>query len=464
VGDSPHGAGSRASADPVAPVTGEASANRPPAPAPGPRWRRLLRAATVDLTPMRTSQDFRLLFFGQAVSFAGSMITYVAVPFQVYKLTGSSLAVGLLSLVELAPLLVAALVGGALADAHDRRRLVLLSELGLAAVSIVLAVNALLPRPQLWVLFVAAAVAAGLDGIQRPSLDSLVPRIVRREEIPAAAALNSLRTTFGMVLGPPIGGLLIALAGLPLTYAVDVLSFAASLVALGRMRAVPPPPEAEPPSLRRIAEGLRYARSRPELMGTYLVDINAMLFGMPIALFPALATRYGGPGVLGLLYAAPSVGSMLATLTSGWTGSVYRHGRAVLLAATAWGLAILGFGLAGPLWLALVMLALAGAADMISGIFRSTIWNQTIPDQLRGRLAGIEQISYSSGPLLGNVEAGTVASLTTVRTSVVSGGVLCVVGCAVLAVVLPAFKSYDARPSLPGGSAATAVRSAVDAG
>ncbi len=464
MGEGPHGAGSRASADPVAAVTGEASANPPPAAVPGPRWRRILRAATVDLTPMRTSRDFRLLFFGQAVSFTGSMITYVAVPFQVYRLTGSSLAVGLLSLVELAPLLVAALVGGALADAHDRRRLVLLSELGLAGISGVLFANALLPRPQLWVLFVAGGVAASLDGIQRPSLDSLVPRIVRREEIPAASALNSLRSTFGMVLGPPLGGLLIALAGLPATYAVDVVSFAASLAALMLMRAVPPPPEAERPSLRRIAEGLRYARSRPELMGTYLVDINAMLFGMPIALFPALATRYGGPGVLGLLYAAPSVGSMLATLTSGWTGSVHRHGRAVLLAATSWGFAILGFGLAGPLWLALVTLALAGGADMISGIFRSTIWNQTIPDSLRGRLAGIEQISYSTGPLLGNVEAGAVASLTSVRTSVVSGGVLCVAGCAVLAVALPAFNAYDARRRPVGGAADTTARSAVDAG
>ena len=454
--ETPHGAGSRASADPVAAGTGEAS----PAPVAAAGRRSLIRAATIDVGPLRTSRDFRLLFFGQAVSFAGSMITYVAVPFQVFALTHSSLAVGMLSLVELAPLLVAALVGGALADAHDRRRLVLLSELGLAFVSGVLAVNALLPRPQLWVLFAVAGVAATFDGIQRPSLDALVPRIVRREEVPAAAALNSLRSTFGMVLGPPLGGLLIALAGLPATYAVDVASFAASLVALGLMRAVPPPPEAERPSLRRIAEGLRYARSRPELMGTYLVDINAMLFGMPIALFPALATRYGGPGVLGLLYAAPSVGSMLATLTSGWTASVGRHGRAILLAAAAWGLAIVGFGLASSLWLALVMLGLAGAADMISGIFRSTIWNQTIPDSLRGRLAGIEQISYSTGPLLGNVEAGAVAALTTVRTSVVSGGVLCVAGCGVLAILLPAFNRYDARrhpaaavPPPPAGSA-----------
>jgi len=450
----------RASADPLAGTGGGAA----PPDAVDRRWRRVLRATTVDLTPLRNFRDFRLLFFGQAVSFTGSMITYVAVPFQVYTLTGSSLAVGLLSLAELGPLLVAALVGGALADARDRRRMVQLTELGLATISGVLLLNAVLPRPQLWILYVAAALAATLDGLQRPSLDALVPRIVPREEIPAASALSSLRMNLGMVLGPPLGGLLIALAGLPATYAVDLISFAASLVALRLMRAVPPPPQAEPPSLRRIMEGLRYARSRPELLGSYLVDINAMLFGMPIALFPALASRYGGASVLGLLYAAPSVGSLLATLTSGWTSRVHRHGRAILLAATAWGLAIVGFGLSDSLWLALVMLGLAGAADMVSGIFRTTLWNQTIPDALRGRLAGIEQLSYTTGPLLGNVEAGAVAALTSVRTSVVSGGILCVAGCAVLAVLLPAFVRYDARHgAATSTSPAVSPDSAVDA-
>jgi len=250
----------------------------------------------------------------------------------------------------------------------------------------------------------------------------------------------------------------------PLAYAVDVVSFGASLLALGLMRAVPPAVDAERPSLRRVAEGLRYARSRPELMGTYLVDINAMLFGMPTALFPALANRYGGAGALGLLYAAPSVGSLLATLTSGWTGSVHRQGRAVLLAATAWGLAIVGFGLAGSLVPALVMLVLAGGADMISGLFRMTIWNSTIPDSLRGRLAGIEQVSYSTGPLLRNVEAGAVAALTSVRTSVISGGILCVLGCGALAVLLPAFTRYDARQQPVEGLPAATTPSAVDAG
>jgi len=224
-----------------------------------------------------------------------------------------------------------------------------------------------------------------------------------------------------------------------------VVSFAFSLALLRMMRAVPPPPDAARPSLRGVIEGLRYARSRQELLGTYVVDIVVMVFGMPQALFPAIATRYGGAGVLGLLYAAPSVGSLLANATSGWTGRVRRQGRAILVAAAIWGAAIAAFGVAGELWLALVLLGLAGAADMVSGIFRLVIWNQTIPDHLRGRLAGIELLSYSSGPLLGNVEAGAVAAAFGVRASVVSGGLLSLAGVVVVALAMPLFRTYDAR-------------------
>jgi MFS family permease len=407
--------------------------------------RGLLRLATIDIGPLRRRRDFRLLFIGQGVSFFGSMITYVAIPFQAYQLSGSSLVVGLLGLAELVPLLAAAFIGGALADAFDRRRLMQLTELSFAAASLVLVANALLPDPQLWVLFVMSALLATLDGLQRPSLDALTPRLVERDELVAAGALASFRMTIGMIAGPAVGGVLVATAGVPATYAVDTATFAVSLVALRMMRAVPPPPEAEPPSLRRILEGLRYAGSRPELMGTYIVDIVAMFFGMPMALFPAVASHLGGAGVLGLLYAAPAVGSLLATVTSGWAARVHRHGAAVCIAAAIWGVGIVGFGLAPNLALALAGLVVAGGADMVSGIFRGTIWNQTIPDHLRGRLAGIEQVSYSTGPLLGNVESGAVASLAGVRVSIVSGGVLCVAGVAVAALALPAFWRYDNR-------------------
>jgi MFS family permease len=409
----------------------------------------------MDVGPLRRHRDFRLLFTGQALSSFGSQVTFVALPYQTFQLTHSTLAVGLLSLAEFVPLMLMAFVGGALSDAFDRRRMVQLAELGSGLAIGVLLVNSLLPEPRVWVLFAVAPVLAALYGILRPSLDALVPRLVTREEVPAASALEGFRGTLGSIAGPALAGVIIAGAGLPAAYAVDVATFGLSLVALWFMRPVPPPPDAPPVSLQSIAEGVRYARSRQELIGTYGVDIIAMFFGMPMALFPAIAEEFGGAGVLGLLYAAPAVGSLLATVTGGWVSRVNRHGLAIIIAAGVWGAAIAGFGLAPNLPLALAGLVVAGGADMVSGIFRITIWNQTIPDRLRGRLAGIEQISYTSGPLLGNVEAGVVASLAGVRASVVSGGVLCVIGVVLAAIALPAFRRYDARTprsdsSLPG--------------
>ncbi len=408
-----------------------------------PGW---LHLATVDITPLRRHRDFRLLFIGRLVSFFGSMITVVAFPYQVYLLTHSVLLVGLLGVFEFAAILVFAMLGGALADAADRRRMVLLTEVGLMGCSLILAGNAALANPQVWVLFAIAVIWGGQAAVQRPSLDAMLPRLVDRDELAAAAALNSMRSTLGQILGPALGGVLLAVIGLPLTYMVDVATFVVGLACLWLMRAVPPPVDAERPSLRRVVEGLRYARSRPELMGTYAVDIIAMFFGMPMALFPAIAQGLGGPGVLGMLYAAPAVGSFLFSATSGWTSRVHRHGMGVTVAAIVWGFSIIGFGVAPALWIALVALVAAGAADMISGLFRTTLWNQTIPDGIRGRLAGIEVISYSSGPALGNLESGIVGALAGVRTSVVSGGVLCVVGTAVLCALLPRFWNYRAQP------------------
>ncbi|HEY8643615.1 MAG TPA: MFS transporter, partial [Candidatus Dormibacteraeota bacterium] len=403
----------------------------------------------IDTRPLRRHRDFRLLWIGQGVAFFGSMVTTVAVPYQVYQLTHSTLAVGSLELAAFVPLVTLGLVGGAYADAHDRRRMVLVCGAGMMLTAAVLAANSVQARPLLAVIFVVEFFRNAVYAMQRPSLDALLPRLVDRDELAAAGALGSLRGTAGMILGPALGGVMIAGLGLPITYAVEIAGFGFSLLTLWLMRAVPPPTGAEPPSLRRIAEGLRYARSRQELIGTYAVDIVAMFFGMPMALFPAIADHLGGARVLGLLFAAPAVGSLVATATSGWTNRVHRHGRAVIVAAVAWGLAIIGFGLTHSLWPALVFLALAGAADMVSGIFRMVIWNQTIPDHLRGRLAGIELISYTSGPTLGNFEAGAVAAAFGVTASILSGGVLCVLGAAVCALLLPRFRRYDARSLLP---------------
>ncbi|MBC7931241.1 MAG: MFS transporter [Rubrivivax sp.] len=417
----------------------------------------MVRALAIDLTPLRVSRDFRLLFAGQAVSFFGSMMTFVALPWQVYQLTKSSFAVGMLGVAEFVPILVMAFVGGALADAVDRRRMALLTEALLMAGTGLLILNSTLPQPRVWLLFVCAALFAALNGLQRPSLDALIPRIVPAELMPATFALKSFSATVSMIGGPALGGLLITTAGPTAAYSIDFVTFAASLVALALIRAVPPPIGADAPSLRSIMEGLRYARSRPELLGTYLIDINAMFFGMPMALFPAIAEGFGGASV-GLLYAAPAFGMMCVTLTSGWTRRVQRHGLAVALAAGGWGLAIIAFGFAPTLWTALFCLALAGGADMVSGLFRMTIWNQTIPDHLRGRLAGIEMVSYTAGPMLGHAESGIVAKLFSVRASVVSGGVLCVAGTVLLSLLLPAFIRYNGREGLARKAAEEAAR------
>ncbi len=403
-----------------------------------PPW---LRLATLDLTPLR-HRDFRLLFWGQLVSYLGSQVTLVAVPFQVYQLTHQPAAVGLLGLIELVPMLALSLVGGAIADARDRRTMVLATEVAFTALSSMLLINALQDEPSLVAIYVIAAAHAGLFALQRPSLEALLPRLVERHELTAAGALAMLRGTFGMLLGPAIGGLLISGVGLPLTYGVDVVSFGASLLALGMMNAVPPPETAERPNLKSVFEGFSYARRKPELIGTYVVDIVAMFFGMPSALFPAIADSMGGPGILGLLYSAPALGAFVATATSGWTSRVHRHGLTVILAATAWGIATALFGLVTTPAVALLFLAIAGGADAVSGIFRSTIWNQTVPDALRGRLAAIEMVSYSTGPLLGNAESGFVASLISVPFSVVSGGILCVLGCLISGALLPGFRDY----------------------
>ncbi|BCL15307.1 MFS transporter [Micromonospora sagamiensis] len=409
---------------------------------------RLLRRTALDVTPLRTSRDYRLVFTAAGVSSFGSFITYVTLPYQVYQLTGDPLLVGLIGVCELVPLLVMAFVGGALADYLDRRLLVLGGEVGFTLLCGVLLINSLGDKPQLWLLYLVAALTAALDGLQRPAMEGLTPRIVAPDQIPAASALNSLRMQLAQLGGPGIAGVLIASVDLAWVYAFDLATFAVSLVCLALVRAVPPPPAADRPSLRSVATGLRYARSRPELLGTYLVDINAMFFGMPQALYPFMAEKLGGPSVLGLLYAAPAVGSMIATVGSGWTARVHRHGLMVVLAAGAWGLAIIGVGLVNSLWLALFFLALAGAADMVSGLFRMIIWNQTIPDHLRGRLAGIEMLSYSTGPLLGQLRSGLAARWVGVNGSIVSGGILCVVGTVALAALLPTFVRYDGRNGL----------------
>jgi MFS family permease len=401
----------------------------------------------LDLTPLRISRDYRLLFFGQLVSFFGTMMTFVVVPFQMYQLTQSNLYVGLLGVAEFIPMFLLAFIGGALADAIDRRKMLRVTEIGQTITTAILFANALLDQPQVWVLYVAVALHAGLAGLQRPSFEALIPRIIPPEHLSAVASLNSLRFNFGFIISPIIGGLIATQFAAYWAYAIDVVTFAASLAAVWMIQAVPPPEMADKPSFESIKKGFRYAMSRQELLGTYLIDINAMLFGMPKALFPALAASFGA-GSVGFFYSSIAVGSLTAALTSGWAKWVHRHGLFVTLAAGMWGVAIIFFGFSTNLYVALFFLAAAGFFDMISGVFRMTIWNQTIPDHLRGRLAGIEMISFLTGPMLGDAEAGVVAHYFSVKTAVISGGVLTVLGTIVLAILLPKFIKYNGHEGI----------------
>jgi MFS family permease len=404
-----------------------------------------LRAMLPDLAPWRASRDFRRLWYAGLISNFGSFLTFVALPVQLKDLTGSAAAVGAIGAVELIPLLVFGLYGGALADAWDKRKLIVWTEAGQGLLSVALLLNALLPHPAVWPLYVVAALSSALVSVQRPALDSLWPRIVAHDHLPAAASLNSFRWTVGGVAGPALAGVVVAYAGLGWAYGADLLTFAVSVVLVVRIAASPASHEAAKPSLKAIAEGARYAWGRKELLGTYAVDLAAMFLAMPLALLPFLADELDADWSLGLMYASVPLGALLVSLVSGWTARIHRHGRMVVLSAALWGLAIAAAGIMSNVWLVLLFLTVAGGCDMVSGIFRGIMWNQTIPDELRGRLAGIELLSYSVGPTLGQVRSGGFAAWWGVRTSVWSGGVLCAGAVGLLALCLPKLMTYDAR-------------------
>ncbi|MEV8591746.1 MFS transporter [Streptomyces sp. NPDC052012] len=411
----------------------------PPAPPTG------LRALLPDLAPWRESADFRRVWVAGLITNFGSFLTFVALPVQIKELTGSAAAVGAIGAVQLVPQIVFGLYGGALADAWDKRKLILWTEAGQGVLCAVLLLNVLLPTPAVWPLYLVAALSSALWAVQRPALDALTPRIVRHEHLPAAASLNALRWQAGAIAGPALAGVVVAFAGLGWAYAADLATFAVSVALAVGLTPSPASHTAAKPSWAAITEGARYAWNRKELLGTYTIDLAAMFLAMPLAVLPFLADELHAEWSLGLMYAAIPAGSLLVSLTSGWTSRVHRHGRMVVLAAAGWGLAMAAAGLAGNVWLVLLCLALGGCFDMVSGIFRSTMWNQTIPDELRGRLAGIELLSYSVGPQLGQVRVGGMAAWFGVRASVWSGGLLCAGAVGLLALCLPKLMTYDAR-------------------
>jgi ENTS family enterobactin (siderophore) exporter len=431
-----------------------ATNRRPHAPA-----RRLL----IDLAPVRENRDFRRLVAGELVSALGTQLTVVAVMFQVYAITGSSLYVGLVSLAEIGPLIAGSLIGGAVADSIDRRRLLLVVECLMALSSAALALNA--DRgAALWPLFVFPACIAALSGFDGPARSAIIVGLLPAKQLSSANAMLQALAQLGMIVGPAAGGLLLAGVGVRLVYWIDVATFLGCLAAVATMAPQPPPGDHAPHAgLRSILDGIKFAASRKAILGVYLIDVNATVLGLPRVLFPALAahTFGGGPSTLGLLYSAPAAGALAGATTTGWVNSIERQGRAVTIAVILWGAAITAFGIVAWLPTALGLLALAGWADVISAIFRNTIVQTNAPGHLQGRLASLQMAVVNTGPRLGDIEASGIATAIGNQLSIITGGLGCITGALALARLLPDFYRQRRRPSEkpPPGATSVARRS-----
>jgi MFS transporter, ENTS family, enterobactin (siderophore) exporter len=421
----------------------------------------------IDVAPLRESRDFRRLFAGRFVSMAGNAVATTAANWQVYGLTHSSLDVGLLTLNSSAGMFIGLLAGGMLADRHDRRMLLTAVRLPQAALAAGLMANSLLGHPQLWPLYLLTFGIGLLSGLSSPASTAATPALVGDHRLAAAAALNATASQLGQLGGPALAGVLIAgSGGVASCYAIDAACFAIFAVAMTTVRPLPPVAGAQRPGLRSLAEGLRYVRHNKVVGGMLLVDTNAMLFGMPSALFPALASQHfhGGPATFGLLVAAPGLGAMVGAATSGWTGRLRRPGLVVIGAGLVWGAAIAAFGLVSSLPLALVFLALAGMGDLISEVLRNALLQRYTPDQLRGRVSSLYLAQVTTAPALGNVEAGGVARLAGLEFSVVSGGLACVAGALVLGALIPALRAASLHaPSAEDEPPAQAAQAAASA-
>ncbi|AXQ57408.1 MFS transporter [Streptomyces koyangensis] len=433
--------------EPPAPDDAQAIVPPPRDPVAAPPRRRLL----ADLTPLRTSADFRRLWIGNTISWVGQGMTALAISLQVYDLTHSSFSVGLVGLFSLVPLVVFGLYGGAIADTVDRRLLGLASSTGSWLLAVALAVAAFAGFHQVWFLYAVVALQAVCAALNSPARTSMIPRLLPAEQLPAANALNSMTTTFGTMTGPMLGGALVGLWGYQAAYLIDAVAFTAALYAMWRLPAMRPEREEGSRGRASVLDGLRFLATRPNIRMTFFTDLCAMVLAHPRALFPAVAVVwYGGDAkTAGLLVAAPAVGALLGSVFSGWLGSVHRHGVAILLAVGGWGLAVAVFGLTRNLWLGLLFLALAGAADAISMVFRSTMLQAATPDAMRGRLQGVFIVVVAGGPRLGDFLAGSVGDLVSPTAAVTGGGLLCVLAVTALGLRWRNFARYDARDPQP---------------
>lgn len=402
----------------------------------------------VDLTPLRQSKQYRRLYTAGFISMLGSMATYVAVPFQLRLLTHSTLAVGSIGLVELAPLVFFGLYGGVLADRLNRRKLIISMELIIMLSTVALFVNALLAHPLTWILYLDAAFVAGASSLQSPSVSALNQIFVSHDLQRSSSTLANISGTTASIIGPALGGLAAVAFGPGSVYLLNLVTFTISLYLLSRLKATPKPEASGETVFADLREGLAYTGSRPDLVGTYIVDLLAMILAFPIVMLPFVAARFHESYALALLYCGLPAGALIATLTSRWTRKVHRYGRAIVMAAALWGLGIALFGYSSSLWLVLLGLAIGGGADSISGIFRNTMWNESIPPDVRGRMAGIEMISYSLGPTAGQFRAGVMAAWTSLRFSLTFGGLACTGSVGVVAAALPSMWRFDARSDI----------------
>jgi MFS family permease len=416
-------------------------------PRPGARWVSRARGVAIDIAPLRTSAAYRRLWIGDSISLVGSAMTLVAVPIQVYDITRSSFYVGLIGLVTLVPLVGFGLAGGAIADAMERRKLLITTQLLLAASSVLLVAQAIAGNRNIWLLYALTALVSAVVAVDMPTRRSVAPLLLPPELLAPAAALGQVVFNLGMVLGPLLAGVVIGFGGVKLAYAVDAVSFSASILAAVALPPLPIAGGGTKAGAASVLEGLRFLRGQPTVLMTFFVDIIAMVFGMPRALFPELArARFGGGDrTTGLLYAAPALGAMVGALLGGWLGRVNRQGLAIVVAIAAWGGAIVGFGLSAWLWLGCLFLATAGFADMVSAVYRTAILQVATPPELLGRLNGVFIVVVAGGPRLGDLEAGGVGRLFGPTVSVVSGGLACIAGVAIAAAIGRRFLRYDAR-------------------
>ncbi len=429
-------------------ATPEGSIVDEPAQGRRPIASRAIRTMAVDARSLRDSRPFRRLFIGQLISLIGRQITLVAVPFQVYSQTRSALDVGLLGIVQAVPLIAGSLGGGAIADRFDRRRVLIVTQLCLALCSGLLALGAFAGHPPLLAIYGVVAVAALVGAVDSPTRTAIIPNLVGTERLAGALSLNIVLFQTTLVAGPAIGGLVIAHLGLAEAYSVDVLTFSAALIAV-----VVLPPQGHSTTRRErpiaaILRGLSFTRRQPILLGTFAMDLAAMIFGLPRAVFPVLAanTFHAGAQGLGLLYSAPGFGAVVAALSSGPVARSKRLGRIIVVSIAAWGLVVISFGFARSLWVALLLLAIAGAADSFSAVCRTTIMQRIAPDELRGRLTSLYFMVVAGGPYLGDVETGVVANAFGAEVAIISGGILCLVGLGAAAAAFPSVWRYRPGP------------------